>query len=254
MVSPLISPSALVELTRYAVGTVVGTVATVATVPVRVMGLLGQAELLASRITVIAENAETLVARLAVLAADADEAIQETKVIVAAAALTVREAEAVAGTAGEVVVQAGAAAAEAAAVAESLAPRVGNVFVVRALDLARAGGRLAPGAGALVEADRVPVLSLVEGAVQVVGTAADLDEATALMAERVRSAGDGLRVAVGIADADAAPVWQALEAALDDAPEVVEVIRYRVGPSVGAHTGPGTAGAFFWPAGRPAGG
>ena len=111
--SPLISPSALVELTRYAVGTVVGTVATVATVPVRVMGLLGQAELLASRITVIAENAETLVARLAVLAADADEAIQETKVIVAAAALTVREAEAVAGTAGEVVVQAGAAAAEA---------------------------------------------------------------------------------------------------------------------------------------------
>jgi len=26
------------------------------------------------------------------------------------------------------------------------------------------------------------------------------------------------------------------------------VVRYRIGPSVGAHTGPGTAGAFFWPA------
>jgi len=24
-------------------------------------------------------------------------------------------------------------------------------------------------------------------------------------------------------------------------------VRYRVGPSVGAHTGPGTAGAFFFP-------
>jgi hypothetical protein len=116
MVSPLISPSALVELTRYAVGTVVGTVATVATVPERVMGLLGQAELLASRITVIAENAETLVARLAVLAADADEAVQETKVIVAAAALTVREAEAVAGTAGRVVRAAESVAVEAARV------------------------------------------------------------------------------------------------------------------------------------------
>ena len=28
----------------------------------------------------------------------------------------------------------------------------------------------------------------------------------------------------------------------------VDVTRYRVGPSVAAHTGPGTAGGFFWPA------
>ena len=32
------------------------------------------------------------------------------------------------------------------------------------------------------------------------------------------------------------------------APEVKEVVLYRIGPSVGAHTGPGTAGCFFWPA------
>jgi fatty acid-binding protein DegV len=70
------------------------------------------------------------------------------------------------------------------------------------------------------------------------------------MAGRVRAAGAGLRVAVGIADAAATPLWQALEAALAGAPEVAEVIRYRVGPSVGAHTGPGTAGAFFYPATR----
>jgi fatty acid-binding protein DegV len=140
--------------------------------------------------------------------------------------------------------RAGAPAEEAAAVAEALAPSVGNVFVVGALDLVRAGGRLAAG----VEAgDGIPVLSLVDGAVQVVGSAADVDEATAVMAGRVRAAGAGLRVAVGIADAAATPLWQALEAALAGAPEVAEVIRYRVGPSVGAHTGPGTAGAFFYP-------
>ena len=144
-------------------------------------------------------------------------------------------------------VRAGAPAEEAAAVAEALAARIGNVFVVAALDLVRAGGRLAAGSEA---GERVPVLSLVEGTVQVVGTAADVDEATSVMADRVRGAGEGLRVAIGIADAAAAPLWQGLEAALAGAPEVREVVRYRVGPSVGAHTGPGTAGAFFYPATR----
>ena len=139
----------------------------------------------------------------------------------------------------------GATPEEAVGVAEALVPRIGNVFVVGALDLVRAGGRLAAGAEA---GEGIPVLSLVDGAVQVVGTAADVDEATAVMAERVRGAGDGLRVAVGIADAAAAPLWQSLEAALAGAPEVAELVRYRVGPSVGAHTGPGTAGAFFYPA------
>jgi DegV family protein with EDD domain len=148
--------------------------------------------------------------------------------------------------AGEVL-RAGAPTEEAAAVAEALAPRIGNVFVVGALDLVRAGGRLAAGA---VAGEGIPVLTLVEGAVQVVGTAADVDEATAVMAARVLAAGPGLRVAVGIADAAATPLWQALEVALAGAPEVTEVVRYRVGPSVGAHTGPGTAGAFFYPATR----
>ncbi len=109
MPNPLLSPSALVELTRYAVGQVVGVVATAATVPVRVMGLLGQAELLVSRITLIADDAETLVERLAALAGDADEAIRETKPIMAAAALAVREAEAVAAAAASVVGSAAAA-------------------------------------------------------------------------------------------------------------------------------------------------
>lgn len=121
MASPLLSPSALVHLTRYAVGQVVETAAAVATVPVRMMGLLGQAELLATRITLIAESAETLVERLATLAADADRTIQETRAIVAIAAVTMRDVEVVAGTAGRVVRDAESVATEAARVVGSAA-------------------------------------------------------------------------------------------------------------------------------------
>jgi fatty acid-binding protein DegV len=134
---------------------------------------------------------------------------------------------------------------EAASLAEELAVTVGNVFVVRALDLARAGGRLA--AGVEAPAESIPVLSLVAGEIKSVGSAADVDEAATVMADYALLAGQRLRVAVGIADAGAAPLWHALEDRLSAADEVLEVVRYRVGPSVGAHTGPGTAGAFFYP-------
>jgi hypothetical protein len=119
MALPLPSPSALFELSRYAVGQVVETAAAVATIPVRLLSLVGQAELIATRITMIAENAEALVLRVAATAAEAEETIRETKVVVAAAALTadraalvVAEAETVAAGAARVVGAAGAAAAE----------------------------------------------------------------------------------------------------------------------------------------------
>jgi fatty acid-binding protein DegV len=127
---------------------------------------------------------------------------------------------------------------------------VGNVFVVGALDLARAGGRLAEGVGGAAPAGAVPVLSLVEGRVRAVGEAAGVEAAAGVMADHVVAWGDGLRVAVGVADRAAEPLAAALEARLAGRPGVREVVRYRVGPSVGAHTGPGTAGAFFHPARR----
>ena len=137
---------------------------------------------------------------------------------------------------------------EAAQVAEQLAATVGNVFTVRALDLARAGGRLAAGVDAGT-GDAIPVLSLVGSAITVVGTAATLAEAADVMADRVTAAGTRLRVAVGVADADAAALVGALEDRLRGHEQVLEMVRYRVGPSVGVHSGPGTAGAFFYPAG-----
>ena len=142
----------------------------------------------------------------------------------------------------------GAGVEEAASVADAVAARTGNVFVVGALELARRGGRLggspsAPGPAA------IPVLTLADGRMVPVGEVATMDEAARVMAATVLGAGTGLRVGLGIADAGAAPLWNALEAGLVDAPEVLEVVRYRIGPSVGAHTGPGSAGAIYYRSG-----
>ncbi len=151
--------------------------------------------------------------------------------------------------AAEVAAAPGATVDAVVAAAERVSGVVGNVFVVRALDLARAGGRLAAGADADADADdpaTIPVLTLAAGAMRPVGHASDLDQAARIMADHVRSAGPSLRVGVGVADAGTLPMVEAVEALLRHAPEVRELIRYRIGPSVGAHTGPGTVGTMFY--------
>lgn len=142
-------------------------------------------------------------------------------------------------------IRSGASIADAAAIAEATAPTVGNVFVVGALEIVRAGGRLAGDTG---DTDGIAVLSLVDGAIQRLGEVRHLDDATDAMVDHVTGSGENLRVAVGIADTDAEPLSSALIQRLSTAAEVKEVVLYRIGPSVGAHTGPGTAGCFFWPA------
>ncbi len=148
--------------------------------------------------------------------------------------------------AAEAVAQ-GAGLAEAAAVAEAVGARTDNVFVLGASELALRGGRLV-GAQPAIGPGRpaVPVLSFRDGRMVCVGQATSAEQATEVMAAYMRSSGSRLRVGVGMADAAAAPLWQALEAALAGAPEVAELVRYRIGPSVGAHTGPGTVGAFSY--------
>jgi hypothetical protein len=116
------SPSALVELSRYAVGQVVETAASLATVPVRALGLLGQTELLVSRITVLSERAADLIDRVdgvldrvdGVLDG-AEEALVETKVIMGGAALAVDEAGVIAPRAAQLLDQVSATAEGAAA-------------------------------------------------------------------------------------------------------------------------------------------
>ena len=80
---------------------------------------------------------------------------------------------------------AGKTAAETAEVVARASKAVGNTFVVKALDLARRGGRLAAGdeppAG-------IPVLALTGDGMKVVGTASTIEEAVALMAGHVETA------------------------------------------------------------------
>ncbi|MEU8233706.1 hypothetical protein AB0C12_29325 [Actinoplanes sp. NPDC048967] len=109
------SPVALVQLTRYAVGQVVETAASAATIPFRLLGLLGQTELLVSRMTLLAERAEDLIGRVDGVVGDIEQTLRDTKVIMAAAALAVDEATAVAARAALVVDGAGAAVTGASA-------------------------------------------------------------------------------------------------------------------------------------------
>ena len=143
-------------------------------------------------------------------------------------------------------VAAGATLEEAAAAAERVGASVGNVFVVGALDLARAGGRLGDVAPV---ATTIPVLTLAGGVMREVERCDDLDQAAEVMTSFVRAGGSSLRVGVGIADAGTLPLVTAVEDRLRDAPEVAELVRYVIGPSVGAHTGPGTVGTMFAPTG-----
>lgn len=150
-------------------------------------------------------------------------------------------AEAVAG---------GATAAEAAALATRVAESASSVFIVGALDLARAGGRfgesLAGESRSPEPTEPVPVLALQRGQMEVIGHAADAAAAVEVMAARVLQAGSGLRVALTVADPESEVLWKGLEQALEGRPEVQELLHYRAGPSVAVHTGAGTAGAVFY--------
>ena len=137
----------------------------------------------------------------------------------------------------------GATLEQAAQIAEQLAPSIGNLFVVGAFDHLHRGGR----ATGLDSDTGLPILTLKDGAVEVIERSATMIEGINAMAAYAIAWGDRLRIAVGHSDGDTAPLADALEESISEAANVIEVVRYRVGPSVGAHTGPGTLGCFMFP-------
>ncbi len=139
---------------------------------------------------------------------------------------------------------AGASLADAREIATRVAGEVGNVFVVGALRLARAGGRLASGAES---GDGVPVLALEAGQMRPVARVHDQERAVEAMSEYVEQRAGGLPQRIGVGDALADELARALIARLERGGAVGEIVRYEVGPSVGAHTGAGTVGAVFFP-------
>lgn len=101
---------------------------------------------------------------------------------------------------------AGGSVAEVSRRIHSVAAGIGTVFV--------AGG--APN-GRITASPGLPLLTFVSGETRPVGSATDLDDAADALAEQLALS-----------------------------PGFVDVTRYRVGPSVGAHTGSLSFGAFWW--------
>jgi fatty acid-binding protein DegV len=118
------------------------------------------------------------------------------------------------------------------------------VFIVGALDLARRGGRLAAGAA---DGDGLPVLALTGGRMEAVGRVRDVETAVDAMTDYFVEVAGGIPQRVGVGDALTPGLASAYAARLADRPEVTELVRYEIGPTVGAHTGAGTVGACFFP-------
>ncbi len=137
----------------------------------------------------------------------------------------------------------GATVAAVPGIAAEASSRVNSTFVVKTLDMLRRGGRLEQGEAV----SAIPVLVTEAGSVRVAGSAATIPEAVAIMTGHIKdaatAAAHGLRV--GIGHGAAAPIAQALRERVSAMEGIEEIIDYVVGPSIGAHTGAGNAGAVY---------
>ena len=142
----------------------------------------------------------------------------------------------------------GATAEQAAAVAEGMAPEVRTVFTLAGLDLLHHDTSGAADSHAS-EAPLHRVSTFVKGHSEVVGEVASLVEAVNAMAAYTLRAGrerGGLNVAVGSAHQALLPVADALTQALSGCGHINDVVQFRIGPSVGVESGPGTVGCVFY--------
>ena len=138
---------------------------------------------------------------------------------------------------------AGGCALDAQRRIDEVVPCLATSVLLDGLAHVRAGGRYdLDGAD-----DATLVFSGVGSDLEVVGTGATVDELVSLLARPFAEAAHPIRAAVALADPATLPYTERLEAALAGMEHVVETTRYQVGPRIAAHTGPGTAGGFFWP-------
>ena len=154
--------------------------------------------------------------------------VVDTKTVSFGVAACVREAAAA--------IEAGASTDAGATAATRLGAAMRNAFVART----GAGGRV-PGPSGWT------VLTFVDGATQPIAACGSAEEASEVMAERVRASEEPFRAAVGHAGTLVEREADVLADALADSPQAVEIERYRVGAPVGAHTGGASFGVFWWP-------
>jgi DegV family protein with EDD domain len=129
-----------------------------------------------------------------------------------------------------------------------LVDRLGTAFMVGVPKLTERGGRAV---GVELEGDGIPVLAMNAGDLQVLDRVSTVEDTIDVMSTYARSwlerEPGGITVAIGTADEPSRPLAERLHVALAGLPGVDAVIHYRIGPSVGAHTGPGTFGLFVFP-------
>jgi DegV family protein with EDD domain len=136
------------------------------------------------------------------------------------------------------VVAGGGSAGDAALAASRLGARMHNAFVARE----SRGGRV-PAVGGWT------LFRFADGAAEPIWECASEDEAVERMADLAIRDEQAISAAVGHAGRTLEPAADQLAHRLVRA-GVTSVERYRVGASVGAHTGPDSFGIFWWPAVR----
>ncbi len=130
----------------------------------------------------------------------------------------------------------------------NLVPRLATAFMVGVPMLTERGGR-ADGVDLdhPEHADAISVLGMAGGRLDVIERVTTIDDTIDVMSTYATGRGGGVTVAIGTADAPSRTLTERLERALADLPGIDGVVHYRIGPSVGAHTGPGTFGLFVFP-------
>lgn len=142
-------------------------------------------------------------------------------------------------------IEQGADAAEVRRRVDELVPEIGTAFMVGVPFLTERSGR-ADGVE-LGDDEGIPVLAMRRGDLEVLDRVSTVEDTIDVMAAYATATGAGVTVAIGTADEPSRPLTSRLEAALTGLGAVDGVVHYRIGPSVGAHTGPGTFGLFVFP-------
>lgn len=135
---------------------------------------------------------------------------------------------------------AGGDLAEAARAATERAANTGSAFLIDGTDLARTSGRF----GNVDLGSAIPVLASGPEGLRSIGEVASIDQGVELMATELLARAPEVVVAIGRAAPETNPITDALIERLRSAPGVRELVEYRVGPSIAAHTGPNTVGGF----------
>lgn len=144
-------------------------------------------------------------------------------------------------------VEASGTTAEASSVAATLIPSIVTTFILQDLRYVLKGGRMRR-AELPTGTDDVPVLAGSGGGYQLVGTGRSIEDLVEQMAAQLLAGDHRRHVAIAHAAPDTIDFTEGLEERVRNDETVVSTHRYRMGPSIAVHTGPGTAGGFSWPA------